>query len=169
MALRPRRPKHSASRKAAVLAGYRSALEKGIADDLTSKGIPFEYEKHTINYVRPVRSGVCNDCGLKDVGKRSIYTPDFRIPGAIFVESKGRFTGADRAKLDAVRSQHPAIDLRLLFAYDNWITKLHKLRYSEWAKKHGFQWAVGKTIPAEWLVPRDGWFKAPAGATRARD
>lgn len=149
--MRPRRPRHSASRKAAVADGYRSALEKGIADDLAAKGIPFEYERHTISYTRPVRQGLCGDCGGKTVGKRSVYTPDFRIPGGIFVESKGRFTGSDRSKLASVRSQYPGIDLRILFAQDNWTTKLHKQRYSAWAAKHGFIWAVGKRIPADWL------------------
>ena len=160
--LRPVRPRRSKTRQAAVNAGFRSALEKGIADDLTSKGIPFTYEQETIIYVRPVRSGICTDCGNKSVGKRSVYTPDFRLPGAVFVESKGRFTGTDRAKLASVRSQHPDLDLRLLFAQDNWTTKLHKQRYSEWATKHGFIWAVGKRIPDAWLPPDNGRTKDAA-------
>lgn len=131
--------------------GFRSGLEKGIADDLTSKGISYEFEKHTVSYSLPVRSGLCGECGSRSVGKKATYTPDFRIPGGIFVESKGRLTARDRSKLAAVHLQHPGLDLRLLFAYDNWCTKLHKQRYSEWAEAHGFKWAVGKRIPNEWL------------------
>lgn len=149
--MRPKRPRHTSKRRAAVQAGFRSGLEKSIADDLTSKGVSFEYEKTTIVYVKQVRAGACGDCGGKNVGKRATYLPDFRLPGDIFVEAKGYFVGRDRSKLVAIRSQHPAIDLRLLFAADNWCTKLHKLRYSSWAAKHGFRHAIGKTIPTEWL------------------
>jgi hypothetical protein len=151
--LKPRRPRHSAKRKQAVADGYRSALEAGIAKDLTEKGIEFEYERTKIVYFIPVRSGACLSCGKKEVGKRATYTPDFRLCRSnAFVESKGYFTARDRTKLSAVRDQHSGLDLRLLFAADNWCTTLHKQRYSEWASKHGFKWAVGKRIPDAWLA-----------------
>lgn len=120
---------------------------------MTEKGIDFEYEKQRILYLLPVRGGSCLACGgVGKVGKRSTYTPDFELKrSGIIVEAKGYFTGRDRTKLLAVRDQHPAIDLRILFASDNWCTKLHKQRYSEWAAKHGFRWAVGKRIPDGWL------------------
>jgi hypothetical protein len=118
--------------------------------------VPFEYEQHTISYSIPVRGGKCAVCDSTHVGKRSTYTPDFRLPGAIFVESKGYFTARDRTKLAAIRSQHPEIDLRILFAVDNWTTKLHKQRYSEWASKHGFLWAVGKVVPEAWVTSFGG-------------
>ena len=143
--------RHSKARLDAVASGYRSGLEAGIAADLEARGVKFEYEKRTIRYVRPVRSGHCGDCGSKSVGKWCVYTPDFEIPGAILVESKGRFTGSDRTKLAAIKLQHPSLDLRILFAVDNWTTKLHKQRYSDWATKHGLVFAVGKVIPREWL------------------
>lgn len=149
--MKPRRPRHSASRKQAVADGYRSALEASIAKDLTEKGIAFEYERTKIVYFIPVRSGTCLTCGEAKVGKRAKYTPDFYLcTTRVFVESKGYFTGRDRTKLTAVRDQHPEIDLRILFAADNWCTKLHKQRYSEWASKHGFKFAVGTRIPAVW-------------------
>jgi hypothetical protein len=149
--MRPRRPKNSKARKAAVKAGYRSAFEAAIAKDLDDKGIKYTYEKTTIPYTRKLTSGVCNSCGGKQVGRRATYTPDFGLPGNVFVESKGYFPARDRAKLVAVRSQHPEIDLRLLFGADNWTTKLHKQRYSEWATKQGFRYAIGKRIPDDWI------------------
>lgn len=149
--MKPRRPRHSASRKQAVKDGYRSALEAGIAKDLIEKGIKFDYERLKIVYFIPVRSGTCLACGEGKVGKRATYTPDFRLcASGIVVESKGYFTGRDRTKLSAVREQHPTIPLRLLFASNNWISTAHKARYGDWATKHGFVWAVGKRIPEAW-------------------
>ena len=43
------------------------------------------------------------------------------------------------------------IDLRILFQADNWTTKLHRERYSQWAVRIGFINAVGKVIPDAWL------------------
>jgi hypothetical protein len=61
--------------------GFRSGLEKRIADELTAQGIPFEYEELKIKYVKPARE--------------STYTPDFVI-GSMIIESKGRYMTSDR-------------------------------------------------------------------------
>ena len=151
--MRPKRPRHSAKRKQAVLDGYRSALEAEIARDLTARGIKFEYETRKLLYVLAVRGGTCSNCGVDGkAGKRATYTPDFRLSNGVIVEVKGYFTARDRTKLLAVRSSNDKRDLRLLFAADNWCTKQHRLRYSEWAAKHGFVYHVGKRIPESWTT-----------------
>lgn len=151
--MKPKRPRHTAVRRKAVKAGYRSGLEQAIATDLKERGIAFEFESKTIEYTLPVRRGRCGKCGSNSVGKGATYKPDFSFPGrSLLVESKGYFTARDRSKLAAVRIQHPGINLRILFAANNFCTKLHKQRYVEWAHKHGYVAAIGKKIPAEWLA-----------------
>jgi hypothetical protein len=78
-----------------------------------------------------------------------VYTPDFVLPNGIIVECKGRLTVHDRTKHLRISEQHPHLDIRFVFQYDNPITKGSKTRYTDWATKHGFQWAM-KTIPKEW-------------------
>jgi hypothetical protein len=148
--MKPHRPKHSRTRRKAAEHGYRSGYELAIAQDLTERGVAFGYEQTSFSYIKPVRNGRCGKCASSEVGKRCKYTVDFDLPGGVYVEAKGRFAGADRAKLKCVISQHSGTDLRLLFQSDNWTTKQQTQRYSEWATKQGFQWAVGKVIPEEW-------------------
>jgi Phage endonuclease I len=76
------------------------------------------------------------------------YTPDFAI-GTILIETKGRFTSADRSKMLAVKAAHLELDIRLLFMRDQPIRKGSKTRYSDWCVKHGFQYAIG-AVPPEW-------------------
>lgn len=153
--MRPKRPKNSPKRKAAVQAGFRSSFEKEFADDLTERGINFVYEGTKFSYIRAVRNGSCGDCGSKTVGKRGLYLPDFYItPTAalpFYCELKGRLVSSDRTKLLAVRQSHPDLRLRILFAADNWCTKAHKQRYTSWAERNGFIFAVGRILPREWL------------------
>ena len=85
---------------------------------------------------------------------RRYYLPDFvcrRADGSIFyIEVKGYFRGSDRVKLRAVREANPLADVRLLFAADNKINAKSKMRYSDWCKKHGFEYAV-KELPETWF------------------
>ncbi len=74
------------------------------------------------------------------------YIPDFVIQtrlGRIYVEAKGYLRPEDKAKLVAVKRQHPNMDIRLLF-YSNNVSNI------KWANKCGFRYAV-ETIPLEWL------------------
>ncbi len=76
-------------RQAAVKNGYRSGLEEIVDSTLKQRNIDGEYEKHKIKYIVPATDHT--------------YTPDFRLPNGIFVETKGRkelFEGykADRGK-----------------------------------------------------------------------
>ena len=132
----------SKRRKAAQKAGYRSAFEKEIADQAKKDRIKLEYEPA--------------DSIIEWTPKTKKYLPDFVLKNGIVIEAKGRLTQADRAKLIAVKQQYPEIDLRLVFMYDNKLSRTSQTRYSEWAEKHGFPYAF-KRIPKEWAkeTPKD--------------
>lgn len=84
------------------------------------------------------------------------YTPDFIITTRdgrkIYVESKGFFPYPDRAKMLAVKEQHPELDIRFVFYQDS-ASKLgrgSKTRPSDWANKYGFPFAIG-SVPNDWF------------------
>jgi len=124
-------------RQAAVKNGYRSGLEEVVDNALKQRNIDGEYEKHKIKYVVPATDHT--------------YTPDFRLPNGIFVETKGRFVTEDRKKHVLIRKQHPELDIRFVFQNSkNKIRKGSPTTYADWCVKHGFIYA-DKTIPREWL------------------
>ena len=116
--------------------GYRSGLESKVSAQLNEAGVSFEYETFKIEY---------------QVNETRKYTPDFRLPNGIIVETKGRFVAADRKKHLLVQQQHPNLDIR--FVFTNSKAKLNKgakSTYADWCQKHGFLYS-DKTIPEEWL------------------
>jgi hypothetical protein len=116
--------------------GYRSGLEDRIAEQLKSLSIPVEYEAFKITY---------------EINESRKYTPDFRLPNGIIIESKGRFVTADRKKHLLIKKQHPRIDIR--FVFSNSKAKIAKgsfTTYAEWCKANGFLYA-DKLIPQEWI------------------
>lgn len=124
-------------RQAAVKNGYRSGLEEIVDSTLKQRNIDGEYEKHKIKYIVPATDHT--------------YTPDFRLPNGIFVETKGRFVIEDRKKHVLIRKQHPELDIRFVFQNSkNKIRKGSPTTYADWCVKHGFMYA-DKTIPQEWL------------------
>lgn len=124
-------------RQAAVKHGYRSGLEEEIDKTLQENQINGEYEQHTINYIIPE--------------SKHTYTPDFRLPNGIFVETKGRFVIEDRKKHLLIKQQHPELDIRFVFQNSRGkIRKGSKTTYADWCDKHGFTYA-DKTIPTDWL------------------
>lgn len=128
--------KRSKLRQRAIAAGYRSGLEEDIARELEDKGIAYEYETLSIKY---------------EVNETRKYTPDFKLPNGIIVESKGRFTSADRKKHLLVQKQHPEYDIRFVFSNSRAkLNKGSKTTYADWCQKHGFPYA-DKHIPEEWL------------------
>lgn len=79
------------------------------------------------------------------------YTPDFVLSNGIIVETKGRFTSADRNKHIEIHKQHPELDIRFVFSNSRAkIYKGAKSSYADWCKRHGFQYA-DKDIPEAWL------------------
>lgn len=116
--------------------GYRSGLESKVSAQLSEAGVDFEYETFKIEY---------------QVNETRKYTPDFRLPNGIIVETKGRFVAADRKKHLLVQQQHPDLDIR--FVFTNSKAKLNKgakSTYADWCQKHGFLYS-DKTIPEDWL------------------
>lgn len=137
-------------RREAEDAGYRSGFEKAMAELLSSHGITFSYETGTIAYASPVRGADCGACGSKRVQKHRKYLPDFRV-GRIVLETKGKFTSADRTKFLAIKASNPTVDLRLVFQRDNKLRRNSESHYSDWAKAHGFKYHVGLKLPAKWV------------------
>lgn len=125
------------TRQAARLKGYRSGLEETIDVSLKAVGVNGEYEQHKIAYTKPAT--------------QHKYTPDFRLPNGIFVETKGRFVTADRKKHLLIKEQHPELDIRFVFQNaNNRLSKKSKTTYADWCNKYGFLYAE-KEIPKEWL------------------
>ena len=113
--------------------GYRSGLEKQVADLLSGLGVTYEYESTKVPYVL-----MCS------------YTPDFLLPNGIYLECKGHLTPEDRRKMVAVKKMNPELDIRFVFqAPFNKITKGSKTTYAKWCEKNGFQWCSYKNIPVE--------------------
>lgn len=84
-----------------------------------------------------------------------VYHPDFTIAPNVFIEAKGRFLSADRAKHLHIKEQHPDVKIYFLFGNaENTLTKSSKTTYGDWCRKHGFEYAdfYKEGIPK-------GWFK----------
>lgn len=82
------------------------------------------------------------------------YTPDFvlTLKGGkkIYIEAKGYWDAADRAKLRHVKSQNPEADIRMLFQADNKMHRSSPKRYSDFCTKHNIPFAI-REIPEEWF------------------
>tara|TARA_Y100000114_G_scaffold155618_1_gene180258 strand:- start:63 stop:518 length:456 start_codon:yes stop_codon:yes gene_type:complete len=122
--------------RAARKYGYRSGLELKISDYLEELKVEFIYEGIKIEW--------------EDLAYRT-YTPDFVLHNGIIIETKGRFTAADRRKHLAIKKQHPKLDIR--FVFTNSKSKLRKgakSNYGEWCIKYGFRY-YDRVIPEDWL------------------
>lgn len=116
--------------------GFRSGLEEKVGDQLKKLYGSVDYEtqkiKYTLNEVRT-------------------YTPDFKLPNGIIIETKGRFTPDDRKKHLLIKEQYPDLDIRFVFSNsNNKIRKGSKTSYADWCTKNGFLY-TDKLIPEEWL------------------
>lgn len=116
---------------------FRSTFEWSIAQLLKKLKVPVKYETDKLKYTVPEREAT--------------YTPDFKLPNGIYIECKGRFTGADRKKMILVIKSNPDKDIRMVFQNARVrLSKVSKTTYGEWATKNGIIWAE-KTVPKEWL------------------
>lgn len=107
----------------------RNKFEHKVYRQIRRSRLTFKYESERIPYV---------------LAKH--YIPDFVITtptGKLYVECKGYLRPEHKAKMAAVRKQHPELDIRIVFYSIN-------KRYIKWADKIGIKWAIG-TIPEEWL------------------
>ena len=119
---------------------FRSGYEKKVYESIprNQRGfVDYEPQKPVIRYTTSSR-----------------YIPDLRLPGDIFIECKGYFDARARAKMLAVKKQHPELDIRFLFQRaNNRLTKSkNSMMYWEWAERHGFLWAEGTCVPEEWFL-----------------
>lgn len=116
--------------------GYRSGLEEKISDQLKSLGVPVQYESFKIQY---------------EVHETHSYTPDWKLPNGIIIESKGRLVLEDRKKHLLIKKQYPDLDIRFVFSNSKAkIRKGSQTSYGDWCKKNGFLYA-DKLIPEEWI------------------
>jgi len=124
-------------RSTAIKNGYKSGLEDVVAHQIEAKGLEVKYELEKIKYVIPLSNHT--------------YTPDFKLPNGIFVETKGRFMPEDRKKQLLVQFQRPDLDIRFVFSSSKAkITKGSKTTYGDWCDKNGFKYA-DKLIPEAWF------------------
>jgi hypothetical protein len=136
---------HSAGnskRAAALKYGYKSGLEHVVAEWIQSTEYDLKYETEIINYIVPER--------------KAKYTPDFvftkKTGQFMFIETKGRWTTADRTKMKHVLASNPGVDIRMVFQNPNQrLSKTSKTTYAEYALKLGIKHVAKKDIPVEWL------------------
>ena len=120
--------------------GFRSGLEEKIADQLKASGISYRFEEDVIEYLKPART--------------AHYTPDFALSNGIVVETKGRFVTEDRQKHIQVKTQHPLIDIRIVFSNSrSRLSKKSSTTYGMWCERQGIKYA-DKVIPSAWLAER---------------
>lgn len=117
---------------------YASKLESKFAALLKKKkGVTVAYESVRLPYTLS-----------------KFYLPDFVVHkrnGEVFyIEIKGYLRPADRTKMLAVRQAAPGIDIRFIFAKDNKISSLSSTRYSDWCKRHHFEYSIG-SLPNAWF------------------
>lgn len=132
----------NSKRANALKHGYKSGLELSVSMQINQTEYPLNYETETLKYVVPER--------------KAKYTPDFvfikRNGGTMYVETKGRWTTADRTKMKHVLQSNPGIDIRMVFQNPNQkLSKTSPTTYEAFARKLGIQHVAKKDIPAEWL------------------
>lgn len=130
---------------------FRSKYEERVWKNACAAGIVIEYEPAKFGYAHPVRLGTCTKCGAKNtVTRPSTYIPDFGLKNGSYVEAKGKFTPANRTRMLAFRAARPDLKIRILFQRNNWLTKKHASKYSDWCETNGFDYAIGERIPEGW-------------------
>lgn len=130
----------------------RSKFEQRIAKELKDAGVKFEYEKYSYEYDEPLRKNRarCLECDGTNLVRTGWYTPDFFLDNGTIIETKGRFTAADRRKMIAIQEEHPDLDIKMLFMRDNKLHKRSKSSYSDWCMENNYDFAIG-SAKEEWL------------------
>lgn len=113
---------------------FKSGFEERVFQELKRLKVDAKYEPHKLPYTLEKN-----------------YVPDVLLPNGIYVELKGEFDADARAKMAAVKRQHPDKDIRLVFLRaNNKLRKGAKMTYGEWATRNGYIWAEGG-IPIIWI------------------
>lgn len=111
---------------------FRSTWEATRAAQLTEAGVPFEYEKHRLEYI-------------KSDGSSHQYIPDFWLPTlGLFEEVKGFFREKDKDKMRRALNNNPGVVLRVIQTTQEWGRLLR-----------------GKTPDASRFVELTGWQTPP--------
>lgn len=112
----------------------KSGFERSFHANLRARGIKFRYESVQVPYILARN-----------------YTPDFEIVDhGFFIETKGLLDRDSKAKMIAVKKQHPELDIRFVFMYPNKKIPGTKQTHAQWAERNGFKWAEG-VAPEEWF------------------
>lgn len=116
--------------------GYKSGLEEKIAAVI---GKDVQYETHKLKYT-----------------VEHTYNPDFTLGPTTYIEGKGLFKAADRAKHLYIQQQHPEVRIYFVFGNPhNKLSRVSKTTYAEWCDKHGYQWCsiedFNKAKVNQWL------------------
>jgi len=112
----------------------KSGFERSFQANLISRGIKFRYESKQFPYTL-YRN----------------YNPDFEIVDHDFyIETKGLLDRDSKAKMVAVKKQHPDLDVRFVFMYPHKKIPGTKQTHAQWAEKNGFKWA-DSVAPEEWF------------------
>jgi hypothetical protein len=132
----------NSKRANALKHGYKSGLELSVSMQINQTEYPLKYETETLKYIVPER--------------KAKYTPDFvfvkRNNEIMYIETKGRWTTADRTKMKHVLASNPGIDIRMVFQNPGQkITKGSPTTYEAYALKLGIKHVAKKEISAEWL------------------
>ena len=140
------------ARRKVLPSGRRSKFEDKIAEELDDNGVDYEYEPIQLEYHEPLRKNLaeCGDCGSTNLLRTGWYTPDFVFATGLILETKGRFTAADRRKMLAVIDAHPDERIVMLFMRDNKIHKNSTTHYSDWCMQNNIEYAVGHPLK-EWM------------------
>jgi len=144
----------------ALAAGFRSGLEKRMADELNKRGIQFEFEQAQIPYFKQAHHHKCKECGSENIYSLHNYHPDFYLPEyGFYIETKGRFLGADRKKHVAIQATTD-IDVRFVFQKNDYLTKKKKQTYTGWCDSKGLPYfvIVTKTKKREEQLLPEEWF-----------
>lgn len=121
----------------------RNKFEMGVFKELKAlsreENYDVSYESERVPYTVPARS--------------YSYIPDFIVEFASghkrYIETKGYLRPEDKVKMRLVKRSNPDLDIRILFYSNNRLPR-SKMRYSDWAEKYGFPYAI-KVIPKEWF------------------
>lgn len=137
-----------------LLSGFRSLLEKGFSEYMTSLKLKFLYEPVKIKYEIPaVKRNYIPDFVVTD--KQKLTQKD--LEDCVIIETKGRLTARDAKKMILVRDQNPKLTIKFVFPYDAIMHKGRKgrdggkYRYSDWCIDNNFDFYVGTEPPRDWL------------------
>jgi Phage endonuclease I len=142
---------------ALTAARFRNRLESSVGEQLSTAGVPYDYEGAWVPFAVPAR--------------KAKYLPDFRV-GNIIIETKGWFgrnSAKERMKLMLVRMCNPELDVRIVFSDANkLIYKGSPTTYGKWAEDNEFKYSTKGIVPAAWIKDLKEESKRVANGTKRR-